>query len=229
VCDARAGGRRRAFGAALRGPLLERAGFATTLVDSGTAAVASVLDARPDLVLLDINLPDVSGLDVCRTIRRQPGHIPVIMLTGRDTHEDQLAGFDALADDYVTKPFVPELLVARVRAQLRKPNASDRVVRFGDVEVDLLAREARRGGESLGLAPKEFDLLAFLVEHPNQVFGRMQLITNVWGPDYDGDPHTVAVRMSNLRAAIEKNPNRPEYLLTRNSVGYYLRLPDGAS
>jgi DNA-binding response OmpR family regulator len=210
------------------GPLLERAGFATTLVDSGTAAVASVLDARPDLVLLDINLPDVSGLDVCRTIRRQAGHIPVIMLTGRDTCEDQLAGFDALADDYVTKPFVPEVLVARVRAQLRKPNASDQVVRLGDVEVDLLTREARRDGEALGLAPKEFDLLAFLVEHPNQVFGRRQLLVNVWGADYDGDPHTVAVRMSNLRAAIEKNPNRPEYLLTRNSVGYYLRLPDGA-
>lgn len=210
------------------GPLLEREGFTATLVDSGTAAVASVLDARPDLVLLDVNLPDVSGLDVCRAIRRQPGYVPVIMLTGRDTREDELAGFDALADDYVTKPFVPELLVARVRAQLRKSGGQGRVVRLGDVEVDLLAREARRGGEVLPLAPKEFDLLAFLVEHPNQVFGRMQLLSNVWGVDFDGDPHTVAVRMSNLRAAIERNPNRPEYLLTRNGVGYYLRLPDGA-
>ena len=210
------------------GPLLEREGFTATLVDSGTAAVASVLDARPDLVLLDVNLPDVSGLDVCRAIRRQPGYVPVIMLTGRDTREDELAGFDALADDYVTKPFVPELLLARVRAQLRKSGGQGRVVRLGDVEVDLLAREARRDGEVLPLAPKEFDLLAFLVEHPNQVFGRMQLLSNVWGVDFDGDPHTVAVRMSNLRAAIERNPNRPEYLLTRTGVGYYLRLPDGA-
>ncbi len=103
-----------------------------------------------------------------------------------------------------------------------------RVVRLGDVEVDLIARDARRDGETLPLAPKEFDLLAFLIEHPNQVFGRRQLLNSVWGIDYDGDPHTVAVRMSNLRAAIEKNPNRPEYLLTRNGVGYFLRLADGA-
>lgn len=211
------------------GPLLEREGFTATLVDSGTAAVASVVDARPDLVLLDVNLPDISGLDVCRAIRRQPGYIPVILLTGRDSREDQLAGFDALADDYVTKPFVPELLVARVRAQLRSAGGQRHVVRLGDVEVDLLAREARRDGVALPLAPKEFDLLAFLVEHPNQVFGRMQLLAQVWGVDFDGDPHTVAVRMSNLRAAVEKNPNRPEYLLTRTGVGYYARLADGAS
>jgi DNA-binding response OmpR family regulator len=210
------------------GPLLEREGFTATLVDSGMAAVASVVDSRPDLVLLDVNLPDLSGLDVCRAIRRQPGYVPVILLTGLDTREDQVAGFDALADDYVTKPFVPELLIARVRAQLRKANGQQRVVRLGAVEVDLLAREARRDGEALPLAPKEFDLLAFLVEHPNQVFGRMQLLTNVWGVDFDGDPHTVAVRMSNLRAVIEKNPNQPEYLRTRNGAGYYVRLPDGA-
>lgn len=211
------------------GPLLEREGFTTTLVDSGTAAVASVVDRRPDLVVLDVNLPDLSGLDVCRAIRRQPGHIPVIMLTGRDTREDQLAGFEALADDYVTKPFVPEVLVARVRSWLRAySTGQQRVVGLGDVEVDLLAREARRNGEVLPLAPKEFDLLAFLVEHPNQVFGRAQLLTNVWGFDFDGDPHTVAVRISNVRAVIERNPNRPEYLLTRNGAGYYLRLPERA-
>jgi len=212
------------------GPLLEREGFTATLVSSGTAAVASVVDARPDLVLLDVNLPDLSGLDVCRAIRRQPGHIPVILLTGRDTREDQVAGFEALADDYVTKPFVPELLVARVRSWLRAyGNGQRRVVQLGDVEVDLLAREARRNGEPLPLAPKEFDLLAFLVEHPNQVFGRMQLLSNVWGVDFTGDSHTVAVRISNLRAHVEANPNRPEYLRTRNGVGYYLRLAESTS
>ncbi|HEU0130277.1 MAG TPA: response regulator transcription factor [Mycobacteriales bacterium] len=211
------------------GPLLEREGFATTLVDSGTAAVASVLDGQPDLVLLDVNLPDLSGLEVCRAIRRQPGYVPVILLTGLDSRDDVLAGYAAMADDYVTKPFLPEVVVAKVRSLLRVQGSGQRrVVRLGDVEVDLLAREARRDGVALPLAPKEFDLLAFLVEHPNQVFGRMQLLTNVWGVEFDGDPHTVAVRMSNLRAAIEKNPNRPEYLLTRNGVGYYARLPDGA-
>jgi DNA-binding response OmpR family regulator len=211
------------------GPLLEREGFTTTLVDSGTAAVASVIDGQPDLVLLDVNLPDLSGLEVCRAIRRQPGYVPVILLTGLDSRDDVLAGYAAMADDYVTKPFLPEVIVAKVRSLLRVQGSGQRrVVRLGDVEVDLLAREARRDGVALPLAPKEFDLLAFLVEHPNQVFGRMQLLTNVWGVEFDGDPHTVAVRMSNLRAAIEKNPNRPEYLLTRNGVGYYARLPDGA-
>lgn len=211
------------------GPLLEREGFTATLVDNGTAAVASVLDSRPDLVLLDVNLPDLSGIEVCRAIRRQPGYVPVILLTGLDSREDELAGFAALADEYVTKPFLPEALIARVRALLRvQASGQRRAVRLGDVEVDLLAREARRDGVRIDLAPKEFDLLAFLVEHPNQVFGRMQLLANVWGVDFDGDPHTVAVRMSNLRAAIEPNPNRPEYLLTRNGVGYYVRLPDGA-
>ena len=107
-------------------------------------------------------------------------------------------------------------------------NGHQRVVKLGDVEVDLLAREARRSGEPLPLAPKEFDLLAFLVEHPNQVFGRMQLLANVWGVDFAGDSHTVAVRMSNLRAQVEANPNCPEYLRTRNGVGYYLRLPETA-
>ena len=211
------------------GPLLEREGFTATLVDSGTAAVASVVDGQPDLVLLDVNLPDLSGLEVCRAIRRQPGYVPVILLTGLDSRDDVLAGYAAMADDYVTKPFLPEVIVAKVRSLLRVQGSGQRrVVRLGDVEVDLLAREARRDGVALPLAPKEFDLLAFLVEHPNQVFGRMQLLSNVWGVEFDGDPHTVAVRMSNLRAAIERNPNRPEYLLTRNGVGYYVRLPDGA-
>ncbi|HEV2889176.1 MAG TPA: response regulator transcription factor [Frankiaceae bacterium] len=211
------------------GPLLEREGFTATLVASGAAAVASVLDSRPDLVLLDVNLPDLSGLEVCRAIRRQPGYVPVILLTGLDSREDELAGFAALADEYVTKPFLPEALIARIRALLRvQASGQRRVVHLGDVEVDLLAREARRNGVPLSIGPKEFDLLTFLVEHPNQVFGRTQLLAAVWGVDFDGDPHTVAVRMSILRAAIEPNPNRPEYLLTRNGVGYYLRLPDGA-
>ena len=209
------------------GPLLEREGFTATLIDSGTAAVASVLDSRPDLVLLDVNLPDLSGLEVCRAIRRQPDYVPVILLTGLDSREDELAGFAALADEYVTKPFLPEALVARVRALLRvQASGQHRLVHLGDVEVDLLAREARRGGVSLALGPKEFDLLAFLVEHPNQVFGRTQLLAAVWGVDFDGDPHTVAVRMSNLRAVIEAQPNRPKYLLTRNGVGYYARIED---
>lgn len=207
-------------------PRLELEGFTTTLATTGAQAVASVLDNPPDLVLLDVNLPDLSGLEVCRAIRRQPGHIPVVLLTGRDSRADQLAGFEAMADDYVTKPFVPEVLIARVRSWLRAYRGGQRrAVRIGDVEVDLLTRDARRDGRSLNLARKEFDLLAFLLEHPGQVFGRTQLLAHVWGVDFDGDPHTVTVRMSNLRTAIEPNPNRPTYLKTRQGVGYYLDLP----
>ncbi len=153
----------------------------------------------------------------------------MILLTGLDSRDDVLAGYAAMADDYITKPFTPEVVVARVRSLLRvQGSGQHRLVRLGDVEIDLLAREARRNGMRIELAPKEFDLLAFLVEHPNQVFGRMQLLTNVWGVEFDGDPHTVAVRMSNLRAAIEVNANKPEYLLTRNGAGYYVRLSNGA-
>jgi DNA-binding response OmpR family regulator len=212
---------------AFLGPLLEREGFTADCVATGSEALAAVTDARPDLVLLDVNLPDLSGLDVCRAIRRLPGYVPVILLTGLDSRDDELAGFAALADEYVTKPFVPEALVARVRAVLRLAgNGQRRVVRLGDVEVDLLAREVRRDGRDVGLQPKEFDLLAFLVEHPGQVFGQSQLLDHIWGPEYDGDPHTVVVRMSRLRSLIEPNPNTPRYLLTRPGVGYYLKLED---
>ena len=207
-------------------PLLERHGYAVDAVATGADALASVRDRRPDLVLLDVGLPDISGLDVCREIRRLPGYIPVVMLTGLDSRDDELRGFDARADDYVTKPVVPETLLARIRAVLRLAGVGSdgHLIDVGSVCVDLRAREARRGGVSLGLAPKEFDLLAFLAEHPGQVFGKTQLLDQVWGPEFEGDPHTVSVRMSNLRAAVEDNPNRPRHLHSRKGVGYYLTL-----
>lgn len=207
-------------------PLLEREGFDVEAFGAGGEALAAVRDRRPDLVLLDVGLPDVSGLDVCREIRRLPEYVPVVMLTGLDAREDELRGFDAQADDYVTKPVVPETLVARLRAVLRLAAAArdGHVIALGDVEVDLRAREARRDGRPLPLGAKEFDLLAFLVEHPGQVFGKTQLLTQVWGPDFDGDPHTVETRMSRLRALVEANPNRPAHLHSRRGVGYYLTL-----
>ncbi len=209
-------------------PLLEAEAFATVCAASGAEALAEVEDRRPDLVLLDVGLPDISGLDVCRAIRRKPGHLPVIMLTALDTPEDELAGFAAAADDYITKPFTPERLLARIRAVLRLAAGASggHRVWLGDVEVDLALRTARRGGEDLELPPKAFDLLAFLVEHPGQVFGKTQLLTQVWGPDFDGDPHTVEARMSRLRAAIEPNANKPTFLRTRAGVGYYLTMSE---
>jgi DNA-binding response OmpR family regulator len=207
-------------------PLLEREGFDVEAVGTGGEALASVRDRRPDLVLLDVGLPDVSGLDVCREVRRLPEYVPVVMLTGLDSREDELRGFDAKADEYVTKPVVPETLVARLRAVLRLAAVArdGHVVRLGSVEVDLRAREVRRDGAPIPLGAKEYALLAFLVEHPGQVFGKTQLLTQVWGPDYDGDTHTVESRMSRLRLAIEDNPNTPAYLRSRRGLGYYLTL-----
>jgi DNA-binding response OmpR family regulator len=209
-------------------PLLVRHGFSANAVATGAAGVAAVLDRRPDLVLLDLNLPDMDGLEVCRRLRRQDGrHLPIVMLTGRDTREDELAGFAAAADDYVVKPFDPDTLVARIRATLRLAGVRQaRRHRLGDVTVDLDLRRAERDGVDLGLARKEFDLLAFLLEHPNRVFGKAQLLDQVWGPEFTGDTHTVEVRYGTLRRLIEANPNRPRFLLTRPGVGYYLLLPD---
>ena len=207
-------------------PLFEREGFTVDAVGTGGDALAAIHDRRPDLVLLDVGLPDVSGLEVCREIRRLPGYLPVIMLTGLDSRDDELAGFDARADDYVTKPVVPETLIARVRAVLRLAGTASEgnVLLLGDIEIDLRAREARREGRPVGLKPREFDLLAFLVEHPGQVFGKTQLLAQVWGPDFDGDPHTVESRMSAIRLAVEENPNRPRYLHSRRGVGYFATL-----
>jgi DNA-binding response OmpR family regulator len=148
------------------------------------------------------------------------------MLTGLDSREDELRGFAVSADDYVTKPVEPETLLARIRAVLRLSGLarSGQVVQLGDLEVDLRAREVRRGGKPLQLAPKEFELLAFLLEHPGQVFGKTQLLAQVWGSDYLGDTHTVESRMSRLRIAIEANPNRSRHLHNRRGVGYFLTL-----
>lgn len=205
-------------------PLLERDGLKAEAVATGAQALAAIRSARPDLVLLDIGLPDIGGLAVCREIRAQSGYLPVIMLTGLDGPDDELAGFAADADDYVTKPVVPEVLLARVRAVLRLAGTAgtDRQVRLGDVTVDFAARQARRGNRPLALKPKEFDLLEFLLDHPGQVFGKTQLLARVWGPEFDGDAHTVETRMSKLRLLIESDPGRPAYLHSRRGVGYYL-------
>jgi DNA-binding response OmpR family regulator len=207
-------------------PLLERSGYAVHAVGSGAEALATIAQRAPDVVLLDVGLPDLSGLDVCREIRRAPSYLPVLILTGLDTPEDELRGFAVSADDYITKPVQPDTLLARIRAVLRLSQLArgGDVAQLGDLDVDLRCREVRRGGKPLPLAPKEFDLLAFLLEHPGQVFGKTQLLAQVWGSDYAGDTHTVESRMSRLRIAIEANPNRPRHLHNRRGVGYFLTL-----
>lgn len=207
-------------------PLLVRAGYDADSVGTGGDALLSIRTRRPDLVLLDIGLPDLSGLEVCHEIRRLPHYLPVILLTAKDAPDDELRGFAARCDDYLSKPVQPDALLARIRAVLRLAGlaADGHRHTLGAVTIDLRAREAHRDGTPLGLAPKEFDLLAFLLEHPGQVFGKTQLLAQVWGPDFDGDPHTVESRMSKLRIAVEDNPNTPRYLHSRRGVGYYLTV-----
>lgn len=209
-------------------PVLERHGYEVDAVGTGEEALAAVAERPPDLVLLDVALPGLDGLAVCRALRRGPRHLPVILLTGLASRADELAGFAALADDYVTKPLSPDTLLARVRALLRRVAAGDpgaRVLRFDRIEVDLAAREARRDGRPVPLTRKEFALLAFLAEHPGRTFGHSQLLVQVWGVDFTGSTATVTQHVHRLRAALEPDPSRPRYLLTRPGVGYLFSRP----
>lgn len=205
-------------------PLIERDGLQAQAVGSGKEALAAIDAARPDLVLLDVGLPDISGMAVCLEIRRRPDYLPVIMLTGLDGPDEELAGFEVKADDYITKPVRPEVLLARIRAVLRLAATRDngRHVQLGDVSVDLATRQARRGTRLIPLKPKDFELLEFLLEHPGQVFGKTQLLAQVWGPQFDGGPHAVESCMYRLRLLLEPDPGRPAYLHNRRGVGYFL-------
>lgn len=208
---------------AFLGPLLTRHGYAVCEAATGADALECVETSHPDLVLLDVGLPDILGLEVCQRLRRRGRYLPVIMVTAWDTPADELAGLRASADDYVVKPFAPETLLARIEAVLRRCRAlRARRVRLGaDVLVDLDAREISRRGRALGVRAREFDLLAFLVEHPGQVFGAHQLLRAVWAGQESGT-NAVAVNVSRLRTLIEDHPSHPRLLCTRWGVGYYV-------
>ena len=186
---------------------------------------------KPDLVLLDLMLPELSGMEVCRILRRESS-VPIIMLTARDSEVDKVVGLEVGADDYVTKPFSLRELQARVRAHLRRQEvvaatpgpASE--VRLGAVTVDLAGHRLLRGGTPIGVKPQAFELLAFLLRNPGQVFTRDQLLERVWGYDYAGETRTVDVHVHWLRGNIEDDSAHPRYLQTVRGVGYVLRLDE---
>jgi DNA-binding response OmpR family regulator len=203
--------------------VLERDGFTVEWVGDGAAALSALDLFRPDLVLLDLRLPDMDGLQVCQAIRARKQYVPVVMLTARDGDLDKIVGLEVGADDYVTKPFHGRELLARVRAVLRlvRQRAGGRPtdhLRFGDVEIDTSGRQVFRSGQPVDLTPKEFDLL--LARHPGQVFGRETLLERVWGYDFAGESRTVDVHMGRLRRKLEEDPHQPSYLLTVHSIGY---------
>jgi DNA-binding response OmpR family regulator len=201
---------------------LRREGFRTLEAGDGNAAKALVEAERPDLVVLDLMLPGADGLSVCRWIRSQSS-LPVIMLTARGEEADRIVGLELGADDYVTKPFSPRELAARVRTVLRRassPPAADQHLVFGELEIDSLTREVTLAGREVRLTAREFDLLWFLASHPRRVFSRDQLMDRVWGYSAALDTGTVTVHIRRLREKLERDASRPERLETVWGVGY---------
>jgi DNA-binding response OmpR family regulator len=202
---------------------LEKEGYTVVLAGDGEQALLAYERDLPDLVLLDLMLPRVDGLEVFRRIREQ-APTPVIMLTALGEETDRVVGLELGADDYVTKPFSPREVVARVRTVLRRGAAADaharRLVAVGDLEVDGPRREARLHGEPIRLTRKEFDLLYLLASHPGRAFTRSELLDEVWDFAWDGDTATVTVHVRRLREKIEADPSNPEHLVTVWGIGY---------
>ena len=204
---------------------LEHAGFSVVTANEGHQALAVFRHERPNLVILDLNLPGLDGLDVCRALRRD-ADIPIIMLTARLEETDRLIGLELGADDYVVKPFSPREIVARVRAVLRRAEGTPvrpQVISAAGVTLDLTQRLATQNGQSLDLTTMEFDLLALLVEHPGQVFSRLQLLERIQGAAYEGYERTIDVHIKNLRIKLGDNPQNPQYIETVRGVGYRFR------
>ena len=201
---------------------LEREGYEVSAAYDGKSALEAVKRMPPDLVVLDLMLPQISGWDVCRALRAD-SNIPIIMLTARDDVTDKIVGLELGADDYMTKPFDPKELVSRVKAVLRRSAANrvpKAVLKVADLTIDLDKRDVRRSGESIELTPMEFDLLATLAQNPGRVFSRMQLLDKVQGVAYEGYERTIDSHIKNLRKKIEPDVSQPRYVITVHGVGY---------
>jgi two-component system KDP operon response regulator KdpE len=194
---------------------------------NGEEAIERLAEEKPDLIILDMNMPRMNGLETCRAVR-STSDVPIIMVTVRDAESDKIQALDAGADDYVTKPFSSPELLARIRAALRRsPQAAPemQVVRFDDTEINFNLRRVVVGKREARLTPKEFDLLQYMVAHPNIPIPHAKLLQYVWGADYGNEVEYLRVFVNQLRKKIEKNPSNPKYLLTEPWVGYRFRLP----
>ncbi len=203
---------------------LEREGYRVIVAYDGKEALDLARTEAPDLVILDLMLPEISGWDVCRTLRSR-SNVPIIMLTARDDDTDKIVGLELGADDYVTKPFNPKELVSRVRAVLRRAEGiADKrnKIEFADLSIDLERHEVRRGDKLIELTPTEFELLKVLAEAPGRVYSRMQLLDKVQGEAYEGYDRTIDSHIKNLRRKVERDPDRPHYIITVRGVGYKL-------
>src|SRR5919107_4061781 len=210
---------------------LEVEGFRVIAAADGREALSRFRADRPDLVLLDLMLPELSGIEVCRIIRAESG-VPIVMLTAKDSELDKVVGLELGADDYVTKPFSLRELSARIRALFRRSeqipapeNGLPAMLDLGRLQVDLAGHRLLRDGEALPIKPKAFELLAFLVRHPGQAFTRDQLLEHVWGYDYAGETRTVDVHVHWLRSTLEDDAATPQFIHTVRGVGYVFRRP----
>jgi two-component system OmpR family response regulator len=208
---------------------LNREGYAVITATDGAEALTKARDDPPDLILLDLMLPTMNGLEVCRTLRQEGDIVPILILTAKDSEVDRVVGIEVGADDYVTKPFSMRELLARVAALLRRaaihrdsPSGTLRAERivFGDWTLDAAARTLASGAASVRLRPKEFDLLTFLARNRGRAFSRDQLLEAVWGFEYPGESRTVDVHVRWLREKIEPSPGEPRYILTVRGLGY---------
>ena len=215
------------------GYALRQEGYEVLTAENGEDGLESFRTTKPDLVILDVMLPRLDGFEVCRRIRRE-SDVPILMLTARDTELDKVVGLEIGADDYLAKPFSMRELVARVRAMLRRarrvsePDATD-VVEIEGLQIDVPKHRVFANGAEIDLKPREFDLLAFLMTHPGQVFNRDQILARVWGFDYAGDSRTVDTHVKTLREKLSDDADRPRWVETVRGVGYRFKETAGAS
>jgi len=208
---------------------LAAAGYGVREAANGEAALAAIREQMPDLLIIDINMPGMSGFEVCREIR-ETSEVPIIMLSVRNSERDKVRALDAGADDYVVKPFGMQELLARIRANLRRSQETDQEklsFQSADLAVDFVRRTVSARGREVRLTPKEFDLLRYLVSHPDKAIPHRELLQSVWGPDYGSETEYLRVFVNQLRKKIEHKPAQPKYLLTEPWIGYRFRPPDG--
>lgn len=207
---------------------LEKEGYQVLIASDGPQALTILEEKHPDLLVLDIMLPGMSGLEVCNQLRNKPkfADLPVIMLTAKGEEIDKVLGLEIGADDYITKPFSPRELVARIRARLRRIKpvvVEDNDIVRQDMRIDLDRFRVSVRGEYIELTPKEFELLRVLAAHPGKVYTRDELLERIWGYEYAGDTRTVDVHVRHLRQKIERDPSNPEYIETLRGIGYRLK------
>ncbi|WP_343036719.1 MtrAB system response regulator MtrA [Flexivirga aerilata] len=206
--------------AEMLGIILQGEGLEVSHCADGSGALEAFHESKPDMVLLDVMLPGVDGIEVCRRIRAE-SHVPIVMLTARTDTVDVVVGLESGADDYITKPFKPQELVARVRARLRRGDEPEaELLELGDLTIDVAGHSVKRDGAPIALTPLEFDLLVALGRKPWQVFSRETLLEQVWGYRHAGDTRLVNVHVQRLRSKVEKDPENPEIVLTVRGVGY---------